>query len=374
MTPKRLLLIQNDPLLAALYRDQLDLAGYLVESVATGDAALNAMQQRVPDLVVIDAVTPKTEAAVVIRTLREQEATKELPIVVLPTSRVPLAEVAQKAGATKVLPRTANIPAELLDAVQTAFGQDRTTTFTRSSPFEPETAWMHNGLAEAPNAVNGLRHALHGALRDTHNQAAVREVFQLVHNLAENLFLLGQRPLFHYAAALEALVFDLVRFPEQSNPSTLRTISQAIDYLSTLLESETREKLRDPGSAQVLVVDDEDGARKIIMAAMSLVSLKSVAADTPSAALAALNTQAFDLIFLDVGLPEMNGFDLCTRVRMIGLHEKTPIVFITGMTTFQNRVQSSLSGGNDFVGKPFNLPELGLKALTWVFRGQLGQI
>jgi len=79
----------------------------------------------------------------------------------------------------------------------------------------------------------------------------------------------------------------------------------------------------------------------------------------------------FDLIFLDIGLPEMNGFDLCTKARTNALNDKTPIVFITGMTTFQNRVQSSLSGGSDFVGKPFNIPELGLKALIWVLKGQL---
>ena len=80
------------------------------------------------------------------------------------------------------------------------------------------------------------------------------------------------------------------------------------------------------------------------------------------------------LIFLDIGLPDMNGFELCTRVRAIARHEKTPIVFVTGMTTFQNRVQSSLSGGNDFIGKPFNVAELGLKALIWVFKAQLGLI
>jgi DNA-binding response OmpR family regulator len=61
-------------------------------------------------------------------------------------------------------------------------------------------------------------------------------------------------------------------------------------------------------------------------------------------------------------------------VRALPMHEKTPIVFITGTATFQNRVQSSLSGGNDFVGKPFNLSELGLKALIWIFKGQLSQL
>jgi DNA-binding response OmpR family regulator len=110
------------------------------------------------------------------------------------------------------------------------------------------------------------------------------------------------------------------------------------------------------------------------MAAMRMANLKSMAADTPSTSLSALGVQGFDLIFLDVGLPEMNGFELCAKIRALPLHEKTPIIFITGMATFQNRVQSSLSGGNDFVGKPFNISELGLKALIWVFKGQLGLI
>ena len=67
----------------------------------------------------------------------------------------------------------------------------------------------------------------------------------------------------------------------------------------------------------------------------------------------------------------MNGFELCVRLRKIPEYKKTPIVFITGAVTVQNRVQSSLSGGNDFIAKPFNLLELGVKALTWIFKGQL---
>ena len=95
-------------------------------------------------------------------------------------------------------------------------------------------------------------------------------------------------------------------------------------------------------------------------------------AATPGAALQELEQETFDLVFLDVGMPEMNGFEVCTRVRAHAAHKKVPIVFITGMTTFQNRVQSSLSGGNDFVGKPFSVPELALKGLIWVIQGTIG--
>jgi DNA-binding response OmpR family regulator len=88
-------------------------------------------------------------------------------------------------------------------------------------------------------------------------------------------------------------------------------------------------------------------------------------------ALSVLGDNRFDLIFLDVNLPQGSGFDLCTQVRQLEDHRRTPVVFLTGMNNFKSRAQGSLSGGNDFIGKPFNLLELGVKALMWIFKGQL---
>ena len=88
-------------------------------------------------------------------------------------------------------------------------------------------------------------------------------------------------------------------------------------------------------------------------------------------ALAELSANKYDLIFLDVALPHMDGFELCQHIRGLQSHGRTPIVFLTGLTTMENRVQSSLSGGNDFVGKPFNLHELGVKAISLVLRSSL---
>jgi DNA-binding response OmpR family regulator len=67
----------------------------------------------------------------------------------------------------------------------------------------------------------------------------------------------------------------------------------------------------------------------------------------------------------------MDGFDLCSHIREIPGYAGTPVIFLTGMTTLENRVQSSLSGGNDFIGKPFNLHELTVKALTFILKAEL---
>ncbi len=372
MTAKRILLVHEDRLLANMYRERLEHGGFTVSSARTGDAALRSIAECPPDLVVLDSVTPAPTPAKLIATLRESAATRTLPVVCLPTSRPQLAEDAQTAGATKILARTCNPMAELIDAVETTFGLDRTAIFSKGLAFRPDQSWINMGLESAPETVTALRRSLHGLSQDTANATALRDLFQHIHGLTEQMAMLGQKPLFQFTSALEALVFDLIQLPSQINPSTLRTLGQSLDFLSLLLHEPQRSAAKDAAAANVLIVDDEDGARKIIMAAMRLVGLNSLAADTPRTGLLALAEQPFDLIFFDIGLPEMTGFELCTRTRALPMHEKTPIVFVTGMTTFQNRVQSSLSGGNDFVGKPFNVAELGLKALLWVFKGQLG--
>ena len=374
MTAKRILLVHEDRLLGNMYRERLESDGFAVESARSGDAALRSIAERQPDLVVLDSFTPSPDPAQLIATLRKADSTRGLPVVVLPTSRLQLAEAAQTAGATYILARTSNPMAELIDAVERSFGLARTTTLSKGLPFRPDQSWVSMGLDSAPETVTALRRSLHGVSRDTSDTASLRDLFQRIHGLSEQMAMLGQRPLFQFTSALEALVFDLIRLPGQINPSTLRTLGQALDFLAILLQEPQRSRVKDTSAANVLVVDDEDGARKIMMAAMRLAGLKSMAADTPTSGLSALANQPFDLVFLDVGLPEMTGFELCTKTRALTLHEHTPIVFVTGMSTFQNRVQSSLSGGNDFVGKPFNVAELGLKALLWVFKGQLGMV
>jgi DNA-binding response OmpR family regulator len=372
MNAKRVLLIAEDRLLNHLYRARFEAAGFQVDSARSGSAALKLAADHSPDAVVLDPLTTTPEVPEVITRLRAETATQTVPIITLPTNRPQFSEAAQNAGATCSLKRAANPIASAIDAVQTSLGLESTAGLQKNVTFQAEEAWLKQGLQSAPDAINLMRQTLHNAARNPRDVQALREFLQRIHNFTEQMGLLGQRNLFHFGGALEALAHDLVKLPAQSNPSTLRTLGQAVDFLTTLISEKNRGRTKDPSTAQVLVVDDEIGARKIIMAGTQTVGLKPVAADTPTTALAALSAETFDLIFLDVGMPEMNGFDLCARIRSIPQHEKTPVVFITGMATFQNRVQSNLSGGNDFVGKPFNIAELAVKALVWVFKGQLG--
>jgi DNA-binding response OmpR family regulator len=98
--------------------------------------------------------------------------------------------------------------------------------------------------------------------------------------------------------------------------------------------------------------------------------LKSVGVDDPAVALKLLSETSYDLVFLDVDMPGMTGHELCTRLRALPQHKKTPVVFVTGLNDFQNRANSTMSGGNDFIAKPFPFLELAVKSLVYVLRGK----
>jgi DNA-binding response OmpR family regulator len=69
----------------------------------------------------------------------------------------------------------------------------------------------------------------------------------------------------------------------------------------------------------------------------------------------------------------MTGFELCSRLRTLPSYAKTPVVFVTGLNDLESRANSTMSGGNDFIAKPFLFIELTVKALIHVLRSRLAQ-
>ena len=59
------------------------------------------------------------------------------------------------------------------------------------------------------------------------------------------------------------------------------------------------------------------------------------------------------------------------KVRTLPAYKKTPVVFVTSLNDFESRANSTMSGGNDFIAKPFLFIELAVKALVYILRAQL---
>jgi CheY-like chemotaxis protein len=72
---------------------------------------------------------------------------------------------------------------------------------------------------------------------------------------------------------------------------------------------------------------------------------------------------------MDIQMPEMNGFELCEKIRATVTNAKTPVIFITALNNFEAHARSA--PGSDFIAKPVMLVELAVKALTRVLKNSL---
>lgn len=107
---------------------------------------------------------------------------------------------------------------------------------------------------------------------------------------------------------------------------------------------------------RVLVVDDEANIRDLIEVALRFHGFATVTADTGEKALRAAARERPDLVLLDVMLPDLDGFEVCRRLRADG--DQVPVIFLTARDTPSDTVTGLTLGGDDYVGKPFSIESL----------------
>ncbi len=107
---------------------------------------------------------------------------------------------------------------------------------------------------------------------------------------------------------------------------------------------------------RLLVVDDEENLRTMLCAALRHHGFQIVATDNGRDALVLVDEEKPDLIVLDVMMPDLDGFEVCRRLRAKGNH--TPVLFLTARDSTEDKVRGLTLGGDDYLEKPFSLDEL----------------
>lgn len=109
-------------------------------------------------------------------------------------------------------------------------------------------------------------------------------------------------------------------------------------------------------SIRILVVEDEDNIAYVVESALRVNGFEISRARTGHAALAAAVSERPDLIMLDVMMGDLDGFDICRRLRRGGID--TPVLFLTARDGAEERLRGLTIGGDDYVTKPFSVEEL----------------
>lgn len=109
------------------------------------------------------------------------------------------------------------------------------------------------------------------------------------------------------------------------------------------------------GAMKILIVDDEPAISETLAYALRADGFTADSCTLGSAALSMLQDGTHDLVVLDVGLPDLNGFDVCRQLRRFS---DIPVLFLTARADEVDRIVGLELGGDDYVAKPFSPREV----------------
>ncbi len=119
-------------------------------------------------------------------------------------------------------------------------------------------------------------------------------------------------------------------------------------------------------SKRILLVEDETNIRNLVKMNLELEGYEVIATGEGKQAIKFFHGQHFDLLVLDVMLPEVSGFQICEQVRLTNM--EVPIIFLTAKDTAADRIAGLKKGADDYLTKPFNLEELLLRVKKLIQR------
>lgn len=108
----------------------------------------------------------------------------------------------------------------------------------------------------------------------------------------------------------------------------------------------------------ILVVDDDLAILELLKINLELLGYNVITSSDPIKGLALAKQEVPDLVILDVMMPEVDGFTVCSRLRQYPQTKNVPILMLTALGMLQDKVKGFDSGADDYLIKPFEIPEL----------------
>lgn len=240
---------------------------------------------------------------------------------------------------------------------------------------------LRKGFAESlPSALAYVRQKLQAFIKNENDQSSLRwaedrsailfDMYRKMHSVTAGAGTAGCFRIARVSAAFEALLTELSENTDKINDSTVRTLVSTVDFLGLLFDKVDEPEGSEFTAANIMVVDDEPLSRKAVMRGLEKAELSAKDVADPSVAAELAAEQAFSLVFLDIDMPGMDGYELCKKIRETETNANAPVIFVTGLTDFMVKAKTSLSGGSDLIGKPFLATELAVKALSYLVKAR----
>lgn len=426
---KHILVVDDDPVILRIYQDGLWHRGFKVTTASDGVVAMQALRQTRPDLLVLDLMMPKLSGVDVLKFLRADASFASLPIIVLSNAFMnEMALEATKLGVQKALLKIRCSPNKLAGVIEdvlagrdspedpnqllvhptarpavaaeiaqadaapgvSAPGTDAPGPWPQppapvapenppaaKDPQETEIALRakvrRDFLAHGPETVAALRalcDSLAAAGSEMERGLRLNNFFRKIHFLVAAAGMAECPEISHLASVFEALLYELIAKPQAINASVLRTCYQTIELFPVLFRRAAEWLPVQERSIQVLAVDDDPVCNRLVVSALRHAQLHARSVEQAQHVLPMLKETKYDLILLDIEMPDISGFELCRLIRRLPGYAKTPVVYVTSHDDFASRQSSIASGGDDLISKPILPLELAVKVVTHLLQRQ----
>jgi diguanylate cyclase (GGDEF)-like protein len=371
---RRILVVDDEADLRLLTSFALEDAGWEVATAASGSEALAILGVSRFDLVLLDSMMPGMDGAETCRRLRADRLFDAIPVIFLSAAaRQMSAEKLEELGAAGAIGKPFDVDtlAAEIDAILARGAQPTTTTAPTPSSAVPlgrvQEAWdaVRSGVAESSGRIAELVRNL---------ESSAEELRRLSHSLAGKAPMVELTGVGTAAAQLESALsgerWSAVRVSADALVRAIQTAGR--DAVKAPEITAEKKGLTGPDrGGSLIAVDDDEDLLLLIKGAFEHVGWEVRTATNEVSVLALLEEKIPDGITLDVDMPEMNGFDLCAKLRQRPELRDVPVLFLTSRSHPEDVARGLLLGSDDYLVKPIALPELVTRVTSRVGRARL---
>lgn len=225
---------------------------------------------------------------------------------------------------------------------------------------ERNIAVMHKVLANLGTAPGSLS-----------SQQVLADIAGTIESFKSKTAKAGLRPAWQLAFVLDLLVNRLRERPTEVTLSTTWTIASGLDVLAAVCRPGIPPNLIVDPPISVLAVDDDPLCLRAITFAIQKSGITPDTAVDGAIAVNKCSEKTYDVVFMDIMMPGIDGLEACQRLRSLPQNANTPVVFVTARADYQTRARSVEVGGAEFIAKPFLVTEITVKAVTFSMRKRL---
>lgn len=239
-------------------------------------------------------------------------------------------------------------PESQLPAVEAFFGDQPISVSIADAIEEAELRWQSWQTAKLD------RYSPHTAPVIRQSEPLKQQLPKLYQSLSSRLN--GQHTLHELAVQLKRDVVDvaasLLPCVQLDWVELIRVIDFPVPLLRQIPESPSLPAPQK--AAKIACVDDSSLVQNMMKELLTSAGYKFTGISDPLRSIGILLAQKPDLIFLDLVMPNANGYEICQQLRKLSLFEQTPIVILTGNDGYANRLRSNFAGASEFLTKPLD--------------------